>query len=394
MLPIQTVLLFGAPPLLDLQTTGENLIALLQSAGHDAEEINPASGELLRFRVGSLSISVSMTGAPVAGETLTGSTQSPLCRRALDDLFNSIDNHRHHMTITLANLAPTAAEGPHANPLQQLRLAHLAATFFAQTTKPQTVHWRQSNILMTAEQYRGLGEQITPWALFARLRAIGAPPTETGPNNSGVLIENAGDFIGAPVQLEPSELPLDTACAAALAFLRHAVQADTPLGDGQTFGPEPDMLFRLEIIKPCPQHAAGLYQLWEASGRPNTVSGVPARTPGTTLIQVIEKSVRSEEGSLVLPQLNPEQSGPPEETEKTRSLALSYLMLVIMPPLGAVLLVSNVIFGVNAWRTGLVALVTVAIGIVIGAYAFLNVETQDSAILTEPSTIQTDQLSN
>lgn len=385
MLPIQTTFLFKDPPRLDLVTVGEDLVARLNSIGRDAEEISPAQGDLLRFRVGELSIGIAISPTRVPLRDFANATQSPLSRCSQDQLRHCVDVHQHQLSINL-DQADTAST---SNPIQQLRLAHSVASFFAEQTPPLAVHWRQSDILMTGSQYLGLAKQKTPWALFARL-AVTEPASANSDLGTKISIENAVDFIGAPVQLDVANMALDTACAGAIAFLRHAIQSDVPLGDGQTFGAGPGMLFRLKLSKPCTDSPVGLYQLSVATGQTETVPGVAARIPGTTFKETPMTNDQPEKGAAALPGLNPVE----QDTEKTRSLALSYLMLVIMPPLGAILLVTNLILGVNATRTGLLALVAVATGLVIGAYSFLNVGAQDSAILSQPAEIINQPLDN
>lgn len=388
MLPIQAVLLFTAPPLFDRQTTCANLIACLDAAGFKTQPDASASGEDMRFRHNDLSINICLRPGKLERDEFEGATQSPLCRKSLETLEHAIDDHRHTILITLDR----HSDGQQSNIVPHLQLSHCITTFFAKFTAPLAVHWRPSNILMTNNQYRKLAGQTTPWALFARLETLDIADTDATPGHTAITIQNADQFIGAPVYLHTDRISLDTACAAALAFLRHAATAEIPLGDGQTFGPEPGMLFRLTIVEPDPTSPTGQFHLWEANGQPETVPGDPARSPGATFKSSREIPMEPIRAADTLPPLMPAEAD--GKFDRLHGIALGSLMLVIMPPIGAALLVANFVFGSNGLRTGLIAMVTVAIAIVIGGYTFLSPGETSAGAVDLPLTIQVERLDN
>ena len=81
-----------------------------------------------------------------------------------------------------------------------------------------------------------------------------------------------------------------------------------------------------------------------------------------------------------------------EESERTRSMAISYVMLVLLPPVGVVLMFLNAFARPSTARTGLIAMIVLAILMVIGAYTFLNLDTKRTAALHAPIKIEIQPL--
>ena len=67
-------------------------------------------------------------------------------------------------------------------------------------------------------------------------------------------------------------------------------------------------------------------------------------------------------------------------------------MLLVMPPIGLLLLVSNALFGVNPWRTGVIATASVALALVVGAYTFLSYVGQETAAFIDGQPIEATAL--
>ncbi len=199
----------------------------------------------------------------------------------------------------------------------------------------------------------------------------------------GIQLDEAADFIGRPIKFVETHYQLDQIHAAALSFLRHAVDTGTPIPDGQTFGPEGGSVFKVTHRETSDGFPDGIFELSVVHSDADKARGVAARPPRA---KIYAKSVP-------LPPMQPlDGIAPPNPRERTRSMAISYLMLVILPPVGAILLMSNAIFGSNVWRTGVVALASVAFAVIVGSYTFMK-NGQETALLQESELIQSNILS-
>lgn len=381
MLPIQTALLYVGPPDFDAQKIGPELLTRLAGANHPAQEICPSPGDVVALRTDRLHIHVSLSLDPLPTDSFAGAMDSPLCRQVTGALTDTLSRHTAHLRITL-----TAPEGgDHTSPIEHLELAHLVTTFFAQMAPPAAVLWRQSNLLLTRAQYLGLAKQARPWILFAKLRETAVFSAESQKDLRGITVENAVDFIGAPIELRPTDISRDAACAAVLSLLGHAAQSATPLGGGQIVKSENGIRFQLLRLAPTPKTPNGIYQLSVAPFAAETAPGDPARLPGATF--------NSPEEEISMPDPDPTTPSPalPDDQQsfdRQQSLVLSYVMLAILPPLGAVLMILNLIFGANAWRTGFVAAVSVAALLSLSAYVFLNAGNDTLATIDAPAPVE------
>jgi len=238
--------------------------------------------------------------------------------------------------------------------------------------------------LLRGAQYLQLASEPAPWALFARAQVPSCGLPAAIPRHDGVTLAEAVDFIGRPVQFRQSDMPLDQIHAAALSFLRHAVDSGTPISHGNTFGPADGPVFHVSHVDPTEDFPHGKFELSVAHNDADTAPRNSARFPGTPDI----------DAELPLPIGRPMQGiAAPHPRERTRSMVIGYLMLVIMPPVGAILLMSNAIFGPNVFRTGVVAAASVAVAVAVGTVTFVK-NGQDSAQLFNGDVIQADTLAD
>ncbi len=376
MTSVKAALLFVGNPTLALEHFAESLDARLTPLGIKSEEITPLNGATVTVRAAGVTISVFVQAKALAADTFTGSMDSPLSKPVIGILSETLARHCRHLMVSVSE--PVVDEPDPTDLLTRLKLAHATTSLLAEWHMPAAVHWQQSNILLTGAQYLQLVSDACPWALFARAQVtLGGEPDQMV-RLYGLRLNEAIDFIGRPVTFSETNLPIDEIHAAALSFLRHAVQTGAAIEDGHTFGPKDGPKFCVAHIAANEEFPKGKYELSVDSNDADTALGGAARTPKAILI----------DPDLPLPIGHPmagvDAANP---RARTRSMAISYLMLVIMPPVGAVLLMSNAIFGSNVFRTGVVAAASVALAVAVGTYTFVN-NSQDSVFLMDTSSIQ------
>ena len=216
-----------------------------------------------------------------------------------------------------------------------------------------------------------------PWVLYAKARGTPGGEPDQMQRSHSLQLDEAAEFIGRPVSFAQTDLPLDQVHAAALSFLRHTADSGASIADGHCFGPEGGPVFRAIHIKADEDLPLGCYELSVVQSDADTALGETARSPKAILL----------DPDLPLPVGHPLAGvAAPHPRERTRSMAISYLMLVIMPPVGAILLMSNAIFGSNVFRTGVVAAASVAVAVAVGTYVFVK-NGQDSALLFDNDVI-------
>ncbi|MFV2002543.1 MAG: hypothetical protein ACC619_06135, partial [Paracoccaceae bacterium] len=243
------------------------------------------------------------------------------------------------------------------------------------------------NQLLSGAQYLRLAQETTPWALFAQARVkLGGTPGKdvTG---RGLRFDEAVDFIGRPILFHACERPMDEMHAAALSFMRHAVLSGAPIPDGHTFSPEngnPVLVRHVAASKDLPR---GRFEL-SATEVPDEAPDRGAREGRPDPDHPIYLPLPGDE--------KPDDAAPIDAAprDQTRSLAVSYLMLVVLPPIGALLLISNLVFGPNAWRTGFIASASIVFALVLGAYTFLTFSDRNDAVVSGDPAISTSVLGN
>ncbi len=411
MVPVETALLFVNTPEMALAPMCETLNSRLAPLGITLEEFSPEIGVIASFRGAGLDLSVAFSTAPLPASAFRGAMEGPLSKPFAGILATTLARHASFVTIAV-DKTDIDAGGP--DWLTQLQVAHAATAVLAEWLMPAAVHWRQSNQLLTGAQYISIARETTPWALFAQARVSTVVKLDQSTPSHGLRLLEAADFIGRPIEFALCDQPLDEIHAASLSFLRHAVETGEPIPDGHTFGPRGGRRYRVTHVAPGLDLPRGKYELSAVARDADATPGGTARLPGVTqdappaiqserddmketgqsvdMVKVAQPvsadDLQARKQAAFAPLEDPHDHRP---DERARSMALSFLMLVIMPPVGAVLMLSNALFGSNTWRTGLVATATVALALAVGAYTFLNFSVEDAAAIA-PAAIQSDIL--
>lgn len=378
-----TTLLFVGHPVLVLDHFAETLDARLQGICGPFEEYSSENKAIAAFRCPGLTVTITDNPIPLSADNFKGALDSPLSKPFIGVLSQALARHTRHMLVTVQS----DPKDPAAN-LTMLQVAHAATTFMAERHNPAALHWGQSNQLLTGAQYLLLSGETAPWALFAKARIVNMGQPDQMVRSHGLYLDGAAEFVGQPIHFSETTQQIDVIHAASLSFLRHAVETGSPIPDGHSFGPEGGRSFLVTHLAANTDMPNGMFELSVVGDNTDEVSGDPARLPETT---------RNQDAKMAPPALAMAATDQPTQQERTRSVAVSYLMLVLAPPLGVFLLLTNAIFGANAWRTGFVALSSVAVALVLGAYTFLNVNVEDTAVLFDTEVIESSvlgQLSN
>jgi hypothetical protein len=382
MKPVEIALLFVGNPTLALEHFAETLNKRLAPLDIQLEKAPSEPGIQARFTAPGMQVSIAAVSAPLPAETFLGALESPLSRPMRGILADTLFRHNRHMILTVSpDLAHNA--GMRIDKLALLRVAHATATLLAEWHQPAAVHWRQSNQLLTGRQYLCLADEATPWALFAHACIKFADQPNQAARSHGLELDEAVDFIGRPIIFHETDRPLDEIHAAALSFLRHGVETGTPIPDGHTFGPKGGNLVRVWHRPPSQDLPLGRYELTAINAPVDALLGDPASLA----------DARTDTPAVTVPVENiAARSALEEPRDQTRSLAVSFMMLVVMPPIGALLLILHLIFGANAWRTGFIASASVVFALALGVYTFLNFNVETTAILFDASVIETSVL--
>jgi len=374
MTSVKAALLFVGNPTLALEHFIQTLGTRLARIDIEVEEISPQKKALISFRAGGVTVCVNATSTPLAADGFEGSLESPLSKPVIGMLAEIIARHTRQITVTVSE--PPAETPDAVNLLTRLNILHATCCLLAERHMPAAVHWQQSNQLLSGAQYLQLSAEPSPWALFAKVRVVAGGEIDQMPRHHALQMDDALQFIGRPVRFTQTQLPVDQLHAAALAFLRHTVRTGAPIPDGHSFGPQDGPVFRVTHLDASPELPNGMFELSVVHKDADAALGDTARSARAIL-------------------LDPDQPLPaghmlaaaPSTRVRTRSMAISFLMLVIMPPVGAILLMSNAIFGSNVLRTGAVALASVALAVAVGAIAFVN-NGQEAARLFDNDLVQ------
>ncbi|MGB5558443.1 MAG: hypothetical protein WBN04_10580 [Paracoccaceae bacterium] len=314
-------------------------------------------------------IVLSAKAGPLLADTFLGAMDSVLSQTVIGELCEILTQHKSHLQITVVPVSQSATP---AAWLAAQRVAHAVTCVVTEARQPAAVFWRPSHQLLTGGQYAQMAAEPNPWPLFANACEV----KTAGPNRTSLRIDNAADFIGRPILFPETDLSLDLAYSAALAFLRHAVETGAPIPDGHNFGPEDGYVVKVTHATATGAQPQGSFVLRSVRAG-NRLSDID--TSARTLPAPLPLG-----DALVLDQTR----------ERTRSLAISYLMLVLLPPVGLVLLFSNALLRPSSGRTGFVAMTALAIIMVIGAYTFLNIGAEDTAALHRPAAIDVRSLTD
>lgn len=372
MKPIESVLLFVGTPTLALEHFSESLNGRLQFLGIRFENTSNDCTHHAAFSAPGVELVVDVKSQALPAETFLGSLDSPLSSPFRGVLSETLFRHNRHMLLSVIPKPGENAGARTPDRLTMLRIAHAATTLLTEWHMPAAVHWRQSNQLLVGSQYLQLASDTTPWALFAHARISTDTSPDPAVHKHGVRLDEAIEMIGRPILFHPAAWPLEEVHASALSFLRYAVETGSPIPDGHTYGPEGGHSIKVTYIEPSTEIPLGRYDL----------SAVKVPTGAFVSQRASAIAERPEDIAVDHPNAyNPDAPTPPTHPEeRLRSLAISYVMLLVMPPIGLLLLVSNALFGVNPWRTGVIATASVALALVVGAYTFLSYVGQETAV--------------
>jgi len=376
---IETALLYIDFPAPAFAGLADILNARVAPFGVTLTAVNSDLGSQAVFAGEDLQVIVSAHEHALPADGFLQSMESPLSAPFQGILSETLFRHRKHITITVMLGDQSTEQSASDSYLRALCVAHAASTIVCEWSQPSAVHWRQSNQLITAAQYEKLASETTPWALFAQAKVFSTSVAPVGERQFGLRIDEAEQFIGRPILFQESDWPVEQTYALALSFLRHAVQTGAPIADGHSFGPEGGEHVGVTHVDASPELPKGRFLLHAISGdRSDAATG----SEGGNRARVSRKERKAQPNGL------------PGERDRTRSMAISYLMLVIMPPVGLFLLISNVFFGSNAARTGLIASTAVAMAVLVGAFTFVYGFGDSKTALMDQEPISTTRLSN
>jgi len=374
---IESALLYVELAAVDFPALCTDLNARINAFGSEFKYSPGKDDSYATLTAHEMQVIVTLKNHALPAEAFQGALDSPLSQPFAGALTDIISRHQQHILISVL---PTERSETASRKLENkaqlalMQVAHATTSLLAAAQGPSAVHWRASNQLLTGPQYALLAEDPCPWALFCRARVFAGATANAGERPNGLRILEARTLIGRPIVFAPGHLPMDQAYAAALSFLRHAIDKGAPIADGDTFGPENGPTIQVAHCDPTAEYPQGAFWLTAedstAAGMERAVSALLEHT-----------AVRA-------------QSAVSNRKERTRSLAISYMMLVIMPPVGVLLLLSNLIFKPNAGRTGTLAISLTALILLTAAYTFLNVETRTTAALIAPETVSTSVLTD
>lgn len=377
---IDSALLFVGAPTLALEHFGESLNARLQSFGIQFENSSSQSSDYAAFSAPGIELVVNAKACALPAESFAGSLDSPLSSPFRGMLADILFRHGRHMVLSVIPEATEGSDTPEVDRLTLLRVAHAATVLLTEWHQPATVHWRQSNQLLLGPQYLKLATDSTPWALFAHARVISENGIDRAERREGIRLDEAKELIGRPIVFKPTDRSLEEVHAAALSFLRYTVENGAPIPNGHTFGPEDGNAVKVTHVEPDIDFPVGRYELsahgTEAQG---FVSLRPSAVAGRT------NEIPVEPAQAYTPE-KPQAAPTPKRFSKSR--IVGFLMLLVMPPIGLAMVVSNALFGENPWRTGLIATASVALALLVSAFTFLNYVGQETAVFIDPLPVQ------
>ena len=341
------------------------------------------SSSLTILTGGDLQVELRVDDMPLPAERFQHAMDSPLSAPFQGMLSDILFRHRKSISVSVFSTQPMSRMSAESY-LTLLRVTHAAATCVAQWQRPAAVLWAQSNQLITGAQYAQLADDNTPWALFAQARVFSKSTAPQDKRRQGLRLDEAAQFIDRPILFVENDFDIEHSYAAALSFLRHAVETGAPIPDGDTFGQQEGYAISVKHCPPSAQLPSGHFEL-ALIDLPRPELAMQADTADTV----------ADHNGMDLP--GPADLTPDpvrlHQAERRRSLAISYLMLLLVPPVGLLLLLSNLIFGSNAARTGLIASTSVALVILVGAFTFLQLPAQKVATLSN-TTISTERLAD
>jgi len=374
MKPIQSALLFVSKPTLMLEGFCDALNSRLAQFNIELAPLPDAASSLVTLAGGGLRLQVDFGRDALPAESFRGALETPLSAPFRGVLSDILFRHRRNLTLTVSSDERRTRP---ADRLTQLRVAHSATTVLCERHIPAAVHWRQSNQLLVGGQYLRLSSDPTPWVLFAAARTRSSADTDMATGGFSLRLDEAIELIGRPIHFHQSTRPVDENYAAALAFLRHATDTGSPIPDGHTFGPSDGNATMVTHIEPSSDMPHGRYDLQafdeDGDAATHQTQGSLGNSPSGP--------------DLPSPYADPRAVSSAGQGEHRHSMAMSYLMLVVMPPIGVLMLIANTLFGANSWRTGVMATASVALALFVAASTFLNYVGQETAVFIDTSPI-------
>jgi len=374
MKPVQSALLFVSNPKLMLEGLCDSINSRLAQFKLELSVLPDAADSLVTIAGHGLQLKVEFSPNALPAESFRGAMETPLSSPFRGVLSDTLFRHTQNLTLTVSlderRSIPT-------DRLTQLRVAHAATTVLCERHMPAAVHWRQSNQLIVGGQYLRLSRDPSPWVLFAAARTRSTGDVDMACEGVSLRLDEAIELIGRPIHFHQSTRRLEENYAASLAFLRHAVDTGNPIPHGHTFGPSADEAIMVTHIEPSPDIPLGRYDL-QAIDEDGTIAAVQYPTSPAS---------RLPSRDLPSPYADPQMQRTASPAEHNRSMAMSYLMLIVMPPIGLLMLIANTLFGANSWRTGVIATASVALALAVAASTFLNYVGQETAVFIDPSPI-------
>ncbi len=347
MSPVQTALIFVNKPAFALETFLETLNRRVGFLGETFErEVSQLSDEM-RLISQHRRVSICWGHQPLPASTFDGAMDNLLSEPFRETLAEKVFDHAHFMVVSVSQLGRSAAPDSPKHSLAALELLHCVTTLLAEWHHPVAVHWRSSNQLLTGRQYLTLASDQTPWALFAR-----ACLDDT---TQSLGLTGIADLTGgARIHIDQTTISVEQAHAISLAYLRQL----TIDGDAAT----------TKSFQTSAGDVILVHHVVANGATPPALRLVPWRTNQDPAAPHDARSVENAAAAQGLGRLKsalgdvePARAEDPKYDAKW----LSYLMLLLMPPLGLALVVSNTLLGPSLFRSGLMTLGSLALAMLV-----------------------------
>lgn len=183
-------------------------------------------------------VMIGLIRRPVQREAIRDALTAALLRTSGLDIDGIVARHRAHIAIVVGH-GPLPADDPGEEATQtaaplDLRLRVLKATIDALLTArdPLLIHWSQSRMIFTPEEYARGARFDLPLPLAIRPQPFTGNDID-GARPIGIRAEGSAYFAGATIVVDPAPRPVETSVALALSMLaaKHAGQLPLDHGD-------------------------------------------------------------------------------------------------------------------------------------------------------------------
>ena len=228
-------------------------------------------------------VTLTRNAAPLGPEGFAATLTSPLTGFLAPDAEGAIARHRSNICITAAFGPPLlrglAAERGLADALppvtaEQFRLAQrigraatswiLRAERFA-AHPPSLVHWCQSNVLATPDNFMELASRYPEAGLLYHPCLIHGEPTSDGRETFGLETVGATNLIGREVVVDPAPVPLDHLVERVASTIDYmwTHRDGAPIPHDECIGAEKDATERIRVrhLPPSDGHPHGRLRL-------------------------------------------------------------------------------------------------------------------------------------